>query len=227
MTNRIFLIFISVGGQKGVLSEMDFKEVYKTLEKNKYYVFSFEDLKVFYPEETRENLKKLIYRWKNKGWISSLKKGVYELTYPEDLNIADLYIANKLYYPSYVSLETALSYYSIIPEVSMAVTSITTKPTRRFKNKHGLFIYRTVKKESFTGYLVEKQRTFDIRISEAEKAVIDYLYFKMRYDKEFNFEEERFDKDVIRSLNKKKLKRYAQLFNFDIGVLYAYLRCID
>jgi len=202
---------------------MNFKEVYRVLEKNKYYVFSFEDLQVFYPEETKENLKKLIYRWKNRGWISSVKKGLYELTYPMDLNIPDLYIANKLYYPSYVSLETALSSYSIIPEVSMAVTSITTKPTRRFKNKHGLFIYRTIKAERFTGYSVEKHRIFDVLIAEPEKAIIDYLYFRMRYDKEFNFEEERFDKDVIRSLNKKKLKRYARLFNFDVGILYANL----
>ncbi|MFN3966242.1 MAG: hypothetical protein ACK4JE_00890 [Endomicrobiia bacterium] len=30
----------------------------------------------------------------------------------------------------------------------MAVTSVTTKSTRKFKNKHGLFIYRTIKAES-------------------------------------------------------------------------------
>lgn len=202
---------------------MEFKEVYKKLEENKYYVFSFEDLRVFYTEESRENLKKLIYRWKKKGWITSLKRGLYELTYPVDFNLPDLYISNKLYYPSYVSLETALSYYSIIPEVSMAVTSITTKPTRRFKNKHGLFIYRTLKKESFTGYSVETQRNFDVRIAEVEKAVVDYLYFKMRYDKKFNIQEERFDKSLIGGLNKEKLKRYAKLSNLDLEVLYAYL----
>lgn len=202
---------------------MDFKDLYKKLEKNKYYVFSFEDLRVFYTEESRENLKKLIYRWKKKGWISSLKKGLYELTYPVDFNLPDLYIANRLYYPSYVSLETALSYYSIIPEVSMAVTSITTKSTRRFKNKHGLFIYRTLKKEYFTGYSVEKQRNFDFRIAEVEKAVVDYLYFKIRYDKKFNIQEERFDKSLLKGLNKEKLKRYAKLFNLDLEVLYAHL----
>jgi predicted transcriptional regulator of viral defense system len=202
---------------------MEFKDLYKKLEKNKYYVFSFEDLRIFYTDESRENLKKLIYRWKKKGWVSSLKKGLYELTYPADFNLPDLYIANNLYYPSYVSLETALSYYSIIPEVSMAVTSITTKPTRRFKNKHGLFIYRTLKKESFTGYSVEKQRDFDFRIAEREKAIVDYLYFKTRYDKVFNIQEERFDKSLLRDLNKEKLESYAELFNLDLEVLYALL----
>jgi len=144
---------------------MNFKELYRTLEKHKYFVFSFEDLQVFYPNETKDNLKKLIYRWKDKGWISSLKRGLYELTYPKELTIPDLYIANKLYYPSYVSLETALSHYSIIPEISMAVTSITTKPTRRFKNKHGLFIYRTINPQMFSGYTVEKYQTFQVYIA--------------------------------------------------------------
>lgn len=202
---------------------MNFKELYKTLEKNKYYIFSFDDLLFFYPNEKRANLKKLIYRWKGKGWISSLKKGIYELTYPKDLSIPDMFIANHLYSPSYVSLETALSHYSIIPEVSMAVTSITTKPTRKFKNKHGLFIYRTVRPVAFTGYYVEKQGAFDILTAEPEKALMDFLYFKTYRNRKFSFEDERFDKDVISHLNKKMLNKYAKLYNIDLKELYAYL----
>jgi len=111
---------------------MNFKDIYRTLEKNKYYVFSYKDVLSFYPNEKTSSLKKLIYRWKNKEWICTLKRGLYELSYPKDFTIPDMYIANRLYEPSYVSLETALSNYSIIPEVSMAVTSITPKPTRKF-----------------------------------------------------------------------------------------------
>lgn len=202
---------------------MKFKEIYRILEKNKYFVFSFEDLLLFYPNETKGNLKKLIFRWKNKGLIYSLKRGLYELTYPRDFTISDLHIANKLYNPSYVSLETALSYYSIIPEVSMAVTSITTKPTRRFKNKHGLFIYRTIKTRAFTGYFVEKQRDFDVLIAEPEKAFIDYLYFKAHRNKNFTFQDERFDEDAVQRLNKKKMRKYAKLYEINLGELYAHL----
>ena len=75
----------------------------------------------------------------------------------------------------------------------------------------------------FTGYSIEKHRDFDVLIAEPEKALIDYLYFRTRRNKEFNFEEERFDIDVIQSLSKKKLKRYAKLFNFNLEVLYAHL----
>ncbi|MBU4343712.1 MAG: hypothetical protein KKG21_06870 [Candidatus Omnitrophica bacterium] len=202
---------------------MTFQDLYRTLEKNKYYIFSYEDILSFYPQEKKGTLKQMIYRWRKKGWIHALKRELYELAYPRDFTIPDMYIANRLYSPSYVSLEAALSNYSIIPEVSMAVTSITTKPTRRFKNKHGLFIYRTVKRTMFTGYYVERHRGFDILIAEPEKALIDYLYFKTYRNKKFNPEGERLDKDVISRLNKRKLNRYAKLYNVDLKEFHAYL----
>ena len=202
---------------------MNFKDLYRVLEKNRYYIFSQDDILSFYQNEKKYNLKRMISRWKGKGWIYSLKKGLYELTYPKDFNIPDMYIANRLYNPSYVSLETALSNYSIIPEVSMAVTSISTKPTRRFKNKYGLFIYRTVKPDAFAGYYVEKYGIFDILIAEPEKALVDYLYFK-RYSRErLNLKDERMDKDVISRLKKKKLNKYAKLYHLNLEEFYAYL----
>ena len=220
----ILCIVISVGGHKSILSEMKFNEVYRTLEKNRYYVFSIEDLLLFYPRETKENLKKLVYRWKKKGWVQSLKRGLYELAYPRDFRIPDIYVANKLYHPSYVSLETALSHYSIIPEISMAVISITTKPTRRFKNMHGLFVYHTIQSEAFTGYYVEKQRGFEFFIAEPEKALVDFLYFRaFRRNKEFDYSEERLDTSLIRRLNKRKLNKYAKLYKINLGELYAHI----
>ena len=100
---------------------MKFNDLYRRLEQDKYYLFSFKDILTFFPQESKDNLKKMISRWKEKGWLAALKRECYELSYPKDFNIPDFYIANRLYAPSYVSLETALSNYSIIPEVSMAV----------------------------------------------------------------------------------------------------------
>jgi len=216
-------MLISVGGHKGILNEMKFEGLYSTLEKNKYYIFSHKDILSFYPREKRNSLKKMISRWSKKGVISPLKRGLYELTYPKDFVIPDMYIANKLYNPSYVSLETALSNYSIIPEVSMAVTSITTKPTRKFKNKHGLFIYRTIKPHIFTGYYVERQGIFEILVAEPEKALVDFLYFKTYRNKKFSPRDERFDKDVIARLNRKKINKYAKLYNMSLKKFYAEL----
>jgi predicted transcriptional regulator of viral defense system len=200
---------------------MNFKELYKILEKNKYYVFSFEDILSFYPGEKRSSLKRMLYRWKKEGLISSLKRGLYELRYPRDFVIPDMYIANKLYGPSYVSLETALSNYSVIPEVSMTVTSIATKPTRRFKNRHGFFVYRTVDPKAFQGYYIEKVRGVSVLVAEPEKALVDYWHFKTYHNKRFNPKEERLDKDLISRFNKKKIAGYAKLYNINVKEIYA------
>lgn len=200
---------------------MKFMDVYKCLEAKKLFVFSFHDLLLFFPNETKENLRKVIYRWKRKGWIISLKKGLYEFAYPRVLNIPDLFIANKLYQPSYVSLETALSYYSVIPEVTMAVTSITTKPTRSYKNNHGLFFYRTVRPEIFQGYIILEIQGFSILIAEPEKAFIDYLYLQTYRKKKRRLPNQRFDREKIRAFSKKKMNRYANLFNLDMKEIYA------
>ncbi len=203
---------------------MKFSEIYRTLEKNGYYVFSLDDLSLFHPDESRANLAKLVYRWRGKGWIYSLKRGLYELCYPNELTIPDVYIANRLYGPSYVSLETALSHYGIIPEVTMAVTSITTKPTRRFRNKHGLFIFRSVKPKAFSGYHIEKHRDFEVLIADPEKALVDYLYFRKHdFGAGFLIAELRLDLLLIRKLSRRRLSSYAKQYGIELGELYAQL----
>lgn len=202
---------------------MVFQALFKTLQQHKIYVFSFEDALLFFPEEKRQNLKRMILRWKEQGKLAALRRGLYEFTYPDDFHIPDFFIANCLYEPSYISLETALSNYSIIPEVSMAAASITAKPTRRFRNKHGFFVYRSVKPSAYTGYIIQRQAGFDIRIAEPEKALVDYLYFKTYRGRKIDFAQERLDKGVIRRLNRKKLAQYAKLYNLSLKELYAYL----
>ena len=116
-------------------------------------------------------------------------------------------IANKLYQPSYISLETALSHYHLIPEVIYPMTSITTKPTREFTALNNLFIYQRIKKQAFTGYAPAKDSYGKtILMAEQEKAIIDYLYFVSLGKKSIN---DRFD---LRKLDKKKMLEYAKLF---------------
>jgi predicted transcriptional regulator of viral defense system len=201
---------------------MRFQETYRKLVEKKYYVFSFEDLCVFYTKEKRSSLRQYLSRWKKQGWIGSLRNGLYELTFPEGRGVPDFFIANKMYAPSYISLETALSYYSIIPEVSMAVVSVTSKTTRRFKNTHGLFIYRSIQPEAFHGYVIEKHNGFDVLIAEPEKALVDYCYFKTLRGEKFDRKAERLDKKRLEKLNKKKLDRYAKVYHLDVKeLLYA------
>jgi len=118
----------------------------------------------------------------------------------------ELYLANKLYSPSYISREFALSYHRVIPENVYEITSVTTKATRSFKRFDKIYSYRKIMTKAFTGYTVEKQRGFTFRIADAEKAFVDTLYYRVLFGKKplTRFKKER--------INLGKALRYAELF---------------
>lgn len=145
----------------------------------------------------------LIHRLKKSGHIVSIKRGLYKLS---DEQVPDLYIANKLYSPSYVSLEFALSYHGVIPETVYEITSVTTKATRRFETLGKAFSYRKIKKAAYTGYEIQKQQGLTFNIADAEKAFVDVNYLRLISRQE---PLSRFNKEKIDS---KKAIKYASLF---------------
>ena len=77
------------------------------------------------------------------GDLIPLKKGLYipgvktHLTGPEPF-----LIANHLWGPSYISLESAMSYWGMIPERVYEVRSVTLKLSKKYKTPKGRFSYR-------------------------------------------------------------------------------------
>jgi predicted transcriptional regulator of viral defense system len=108
------------------------------------------------------------------GLFFKLRNGFYML---KDSSPSLYLIANKLYQPSYISLEKALSYYGIIPETVYTITSITTKSTREFMTPRATFSYQRIKKSVFSGYSPRKIEGVTVFIADPEKALADYLYF--------------------------------------------------
>lgn len=138
------------------------------------------------------------------GLLLRLKKGLYTLkTDPP----SEREIANKLYRPSYISLAYALAYYNILPEMPYQVTSATTKPTRVFTNTSTVFSYYTIKKEAFTGYMLQKEGDRTFLIADPEKALVDYVYFATLG------RGPSLDRLDISSLNKEKAIEYAKLYD--------------
>ena len=132
----------------------------------------------------------------------------------------DVYVANKLYSPSYLSLEFALSYHGVIPETVYEITSVTTKATRQFETLGKIFSYRKIKKVAYTGYEIQKQQELSFYIANAEKAFVDTNYLRlMSGQKPIS----RFNKDKI---NPEKVLRYAKLFGNAklIGIIRSTLR---
>lgn len=159
----------------------------------------------------------LLRRYTTKGYITRVKRGLY--AFPDALP-PEIYLANKIYEPSYVSLEFALSYHGVIPENVYEITSVTTKATRRFEKLGKVYSYRRIKKNAFAGYTTEKQKGFSFQIADPDKAFVDTNYFRMlgrlkplsRYNKE--------------KINPVKALRYASLFGNEnlVGIIKTTLQ---
>ena len=79
---------------------------------------------------------------KDKGIIKSVKRGIYIPGDNVNIRVPESgLIANHIYGPSYLSMETALSHYGLIPERVYTVTSMSTKASKEFKTTIGLYSY--------------------------------------------------------------------------------------
>jgi len=140
------------------------------------------------------------------GFLIRLKKGLYGLK--TDMPTEEE-IANQLYQPSYISLEYALAFYGLIPEMLYTVTSVTTKTTRSFNVNSIDFMYRSVKKEFFVGYSLVNKNNSSFLMADKEKAYLDYCYFAFLDKKELN---DRLISRVKGKLDMEKYRKYLSVF---------------
>lgn len=154
-------------------------------------------------------------RRQKKGLIIKLKRGIYILN-AGDRRIMPCrqFIANRLYAPSYISLEFALNFYGLIPERVTLVTSVTTRKTTQFTNDLGDFVYRYIKPRAFNGFkIVKDENELNFFIAEPEKAVVDFLYLNISVFKEdADIFESSYRFQNIEDLSSEKIKEFASLF---------------
>lgn len=119
-----------------------------------------------------------IHALEKEGELIRLKKGLYvvspKVTRQE---LLPELIANHLYGPSYVSMESALRYYGLIPERVYAVRSMTTKHNREFTNEVGLFTYREVTDEYFAIGVTQSKTDVPFLVASPEKALCDMIIY--------------------------------------------------
>lgn len=178
------------------------------LKVKKLGMFSFEDIFKWFPDSKRQTVKNQLRGWVAKGYLLRLKRNLYFL---KEIQLKDEFVlANHLYQPSYVSLESALNYYGIIPDVPFSVTSVTIKKTQEFANQFGLFLYRSLKKDLFFGWQeVEVGEKQTYKIAKQEKALFDFLYLNQNFFGENFPQEERFS--FGKDFNWRAFKRYTSL----------------
>lgn len=174
-------------------------------------IFSIGELELLYPGLDKRRL----YEWQLKNYIIKLRNGWYCL--PDFLSdhYSTWIIANTVHEPSYISMETALSYHGIIPEGVYMCTSATTNRTIRLSMAGSSYAYSSLKNELFFGYgLVETEKYHrKIRMADPEKSLIDFFYLHPEYDTEDEMKQLRLNEPVLKDIiHVEKLWTYLSIY---------------
>ncbi len=140
-------------------------------------VFTVADVTKAFSQENAQSIKVQLFRLVKKGLLHSLKRGVYCF---DKTRVDELELAQQLYSPSYISLETALHYYGIIPDIPQGVTSVTTITTKKIATELGMYYYTKIKLPLFFGFesVISPLSGGYFSIAKKEKALLDYLYIR-------------------------------------------------
>lgn len=123
----------------------------------------------------------LVKRALASGEVIHVRRGLYCLT-PKYLRekIDPLVLAQRIYGPSYVSLETALSYHGWIPEAVYTITSTSMDRSREFSTPLGIFSFVRVPQDVFYTQVarVDKGAGQSFLLASPLKALADYVYVR-------------------------------------------------
>jgi predicted transcriptional regulator of viral defense system len=157
-----------------------------------------------------------IRRDADQGVIFRLNRGLYET----DRNVDPYLLAAPILSPSYLSFEFALSYYGLIPERTMAITSATlnVRKNKTYVNVFGRYEYSDIPASAFSeGLCLIGEGEYIVRMASKEKAICDSLYkwrvvHSIKALKELLFIDKRMDEDEFASCDFIQMKRLAKLY---------------
>lgn len=145
------------------------------------------------------------------GYLHQLRRGLYVAGTKIKTPHPELFLlANHLYGPSYVTAESALSYWGLIPEKVTRVTSVTTRKSKLFKTHLGDFYYFHIPQEGYIIGLCQVQLSNQqtVIMASPEKALCDLIVQTrglnlrtVRQTMRFLEEDIRFDMHALRTMN--------------------------
>lgn len=136
------------------------------------------DIYSFFGDYTRKNQNDMIQRAVSWSWLTRVKRGLYVIGPPFHKEQPSRFeLAQQIYGPSYISMQSALSYHQMIPEAVHATVSVTAKRSKEFNTPFGLFIFHHVPMSSFfEGVNRINDRNSVYLIASPLKALGDYVY---------------------------------------------------
>jgi hypothetical protein len=125
----------------------------------------------------------LVKRAMAAGEILNIRRGLYCLARRYQTKPVSVFgLAQRVHGPSYISLETALSYHGWIPEAIRACTCAAYRSSREYDTPLGLFTYRRVPQRAFYSE-VERRKDESGNVffmASPAKALADYIYAERR-----------------------------------------------
>ncbi len=190
---------------------MNYLEFRKKIEE--FPLFETGDLRLILGKKYNRSFLNNLKNWEKAEYIVRIRKGLY---FPGDLAVSfnPIFLAKKIYQPSYVSLETALGYYGIIPEAVFTTTSVTTRKTKDFSSaQFGKFTYQKIKATAFGGFETFMEKGVSYNLALPEKSIADFFYLnRAKLDGSVEqFESYRFNEEY--KYNRKTLLKFAKVFD--------------
>lgn len=154
------------------------------------------------------------------GSVVRVKQGLYLPGWRRgtEMPVDPVVLSGLVYGPSYVSLESALAHYGLIPERVSAITCVTSKRAKFFETPVGHFRYHPVHERVFPiGVTLQAARGGSYFLAEPEKALCDRLALirGLSAIKEVHrvLEDDlRLDMDAVRSLSLPLIKTISDAY---------------
>lgn len=157
-----------------------------------------------------DGVRKQLSRWVRAGRLYQLRRGLYALAPPfQKVKPHPFLVANRVVRGSYVSCQSALAYFGLIPEYVPVVTSVTAARPGRWETPLGTYDFRHIKPELLRGYhltdLGGGQRAF---LATPEKALLDLVHLQPGADRPAYLQELRLQNPE--RLELEALRRHAE-----------------
>ncbi|GFP26642.1 hypothetical protein HKBW3S43_00353 [Candidatus Hakubella thermalkaliphila] len=162
------------------------------------------------------DVRRQLSRWTAGGRLYQLRRGLYALAPPfQKVKPHPFLIANRMVRNSYVSCQSALAFYGLIPEYVPVITSVTTARPARWETPFGVFEFRHIKTDLLRGYRLSEvsagQQAF---VATPEKALLDLVYLHPGGDSPEYLRELRLQN--VERLNLDELQRQADLVSLKL-----------
>jgi len=157
-------------------------DIIKIIKKSGVKIISLSDLRKLLDIEKDNTSYKIAEKLVAEKFLLRLKKGVYLSAFnPPD----SFEIANALYTPSYISLESALNYYGLLPQFPYSVTSVSPKKSKKLFIDEKEFEYVQISDKLYWDFRRDGQTV----IASPEKALLDMIYIVSKGLRRMEFED--------------------------------------